>query len=291
MVPAIIHTHVGTEYVKRAGALYTITVPLGSIEGVAIFCIVLSTLNKRAYAQCEIYAQLPGVKPTDVPDWRLLQETHTYTNKHTHKHTQTMNKSYLVFFDLNIPVPSWRVPSGRAGHRSGSSLSYTSSMPSSAQGSPPSCRVAAWGCQEMGSAHQSLRLHPLSLAQSEIRWLHQALRCVRGVGIWARDIFYLAGKGRWKLYDSDPNVTTNCESELKLHTHFLYTFCMTVYAIFNSDPQLVIDLIYPMIFFFFFYNSLLLWNSITTWFKLSIYQFSDTSNAAITREQQSYWRS
>ena len=29
MVPAIIHTHVGTQYVKRAGALYTTRVPLG----------------------------------------------------------------------------------------------------------------------------------------------------------------------------------------------------------------------------------------------------------------------
>ena len=31
-------------------------------------CIILTTLNKRAYARCEMYAQLPGVKPTDVPD-------------------------------------------------------------------------------------------------------------------------------------------------------------------------------------------------------------------------------
>ena len=67
MVPAIIHTHVGTQYnVKRAGALYTTRVPLGSID--SSFCIVLATLNKRAYARCEMYAQLPGVKPTDVPD-------------------------------------------------------------------------------------------------------------------------------------------------------------------------------------------------------------------------------
>ena len=66
MVPAIIHTHVGTQYVKRAGALYTTRVPLGSID--SSFCIVLATLNKRAYARCEMYAQLRGVKPTDVPD-------------------------------------------------------------------------------------------------------------------------------------------------------------------------------------------------------------------------------
>ena len=53
-------------YVKLAGALYTTRVPLGSIE--SAFCIVLTTLNKRVYARCEMYAQLPGVKPTDVPD-------------------------------------------------------------------------------------------------------------------------------------------------------------------------------------------------------------------------------
>ena len=55
-----------TLVLKRAGALYTTRVPLGSI--VSAFCIVLTTLNKRAYARCEMYAQLPGVKPTDVPD-------------------------------------------------------------------------------------------------------------------------------------------------------------------------------------------------------------------------------
>ena len=46
--------------------MYTTMVPLGSIE--REFCIVLTTLNKRAYARCEMYAQFPGVKPTDVPD-------------------------------------------------------------------------------------------------------------------------------------------------------------------------------------------------------------------------------
>ena len=60
------HTYAGTQYVKRAGALYTTRVPLESID--SSFCIVLATLNKRAYARCEMYAQLPGVKPTDVPD-------------------------------------------------------------------------------------------------------------------------------------------------------------------------------------------------------------------------------
>ena len=59
------HSQVGTQYVKRAGA-YTTRVPLGSID--SSFYIVLATLNKRAYARCEMYAQLPGVKPTDVPD-------------------------------------------------------------------------------------------------------------------------------------------------------------------------------------------------------------------------------
>ena len=79
MVPAIIHTHVGTQYIKRAGALYTTRVLLGSID--SSICIVLATLNKRAYARCEMYAQLPGVKPTDVPNGRPLQE-HTHTDRH-----------------------------------------------------------------------------------------------------------------------------------------------------------------------------------------------------------------
>ena len=37
MVPAFIHTHAGTEYVKQAGVLYTPRVPLG------------------AHARCEMY--------------------------------------------------------------------------------------------------------------------------------------------------------------------------------------------------------------------------------------------
>ena len=84
MVRAIIHytyAHAGTEYVKRAVALY---IPLGSTEGT--FCIVLTTLNKR----CEMYAQLSGVKPTDVPDWHLIWE-----HKHTHTHTQSHAIMYL----------------------------------------------------------------------------------------------------------------------------------------------------------------------------------------------------
>ena len=59
LVPVITHTHAGTEYVKRAGALYTTRVPLGSMEGA--FCIALTSLNK-AYARCEMYAPLPRVK-------------------------------------------------------------------------------------------------------------------------------------------------------------------------------------------------------------------------------------
>ena len=63
------HSLVGTQYVKRAGALMPLGYPyIGSID--SSFCIVLTTLNKRAYARCEMYAQLPGVKPRfpDVPD-------------------------------------------------------------------------------------------------------------------------------------------------------------------------------------------------------------------------------
>ena len=44
MVRTVLHTHVGTEYVKQAGALYTATVPLDTN-------IVLTTLNKRAYSE------------------------------------------------------------------------------------------------------------------------------------------------------------------------------------------------------------------------------------------------
>ena len=46
-------------------------IPLGYPWGLyrAHFALFLTTLNKRAYARCEMYAQLPGVgKPTDVPD-------------------------------------------------------------------------------------------------------------------------------------------------------------------------------------------------------------------------------
>ena len=64
MVPAFIHTHACTEYVKRADALDTPRVYRGRI----LHLCSSVHLNKWAYARGEMYAQLPGVKPTDVPD-------------------------------------------------------------------------------------------------------------------------------------------------------------------------------------------------------------------------------
>ena len=78
---------------------YIPLVPLGSIENA--FCIALSTLNKPVYARCKMYAQLPGVKPTDVPDWHLLRE-HTHTHTHTCSDlppwTSTVNLQFQEFY-------------------------------------------------------------------------------------------------------------------------------------------------------------------------------------------------
>ena len=66
------------------------------------FCIVLTTLNKRAYSQCEMYAQLPGVKPTDVLDWCLLRE-------HTHTHTPSLIPAHVTtnFLLLQVSELCW----------------------------------------------------------------------------------------------------------------------------------------------------------------------------------------
>ena len=72
------HSHTYRHWICKAVQY----IPLGSIDfAFCAFCIVLTTLNKRAYARCEMYAQLPGVKPTNVPDWRTLREhTHSCMN-------------------------------------------------------------------------------------------------------------------------------------------------------------------------------------------------------------------
>ena len=92
MVPAIIHTHAGNEYVKRAGALYTPRVYRGRI----LHIIVLTTLNKQAFARCEIYAHMPSCleqNPWMSPIDASFENTHTHT--HTHTHTQSCNKLKL----------------------------------------------------------------------------------------------------------------------------------------------------------------------------------------------------
>ena len=87
MVPAIIHTHVGTQYVKRAGALYTTRVPLGSID--SPFCIVLATLNKQAL--CPVWNVCPVAwsKTQGCPRLTTFARTHTHihtSTQHTHTH-------------------------------------------------------------------------------------------------------------------------------------------------------------------------------------------------------------
>ena len=60
---------------------------LGSSEG-AFSILTTLNKNKQSYARFEMYAQLPGVKPTDVPDWHLL---------HTHTHTHIQTKTNVCF--------------------------------------------------------------------------------------------------------------------------------------------------------------------------------------------------
>ena len=68
---------------KTGKKLNTTPVPLGTKEGA--FCTYLANKTNRAYARLEVYARLPGVKPQNIPDWRLLREhTHTHTCTHTH---------------------------------------------------------------------------------------------------------------------------------------------------------------------------------------------------------------
>ena len=64
--------------------LNTTPVPLGTKEGA--FCTYLANKTNRAYTRLEVYARLSGVKPQNIPDWRLLQE-HKYTHTHTHTYS------------------------------------------------------------------------------------------------------------------------------------------------------------------------------------------------------------
>ena len=57
---------------KTGKKLNTTPVPLGTKEGA--FCTYLANKTNRAYARLEVYARLPGVKPQNIPDWRLLRE-------------------------------------------------------------------------------------------------------------------------------------------------------------------------------------------------------------------------
>ena len=70
---------------KTGKKLNTTPVPLGTKEGA--FCTYLANKTNRAYARLEVYARLPGVKPQNIPDWRLLRE-HTHIHTHTRTHTQ-----------------------------------------------------------------------------------------------------------------------------------------------------------------------------------------------------------
>ena len=73
---------------KTGKKLNTTPVPLGTKEGA--FCTYLANKINRAYAR------LPGVKPQNIPDWRLLRDTHTHTHTHTpvHTHRDIHNRNY-----------------------------------------------------------------------------------------------------------------------------------------------------------------------------------------------------
>ena len=94
---------------KTGKKLNTTPVPLGTKEGA--FCTYLANKTNRAYARyarLEVYARLPGVKPQNIPDWRLLREhthTHTYDTRHTgdtHTHTFLHRVQKWTQTDRNI---------------------------------------------------------------------------------------------------------------------------------------------------------------------------------------------
>ena len=96
---------------KTGKKLNTTPVPLGTKEGA--FCTYLANKTNRAYARLEVYARLPGVKPQNIPDWRLLREhTHTHTRLHTHNYetwlllisSQTTNITKTSHIKTNVTM-------------------------------------------------------------------------------------------------------------------------------------------------------------------------------------------
>ena len=57
--------------------------------------------NNLAYAECKMHAQLPGVKPTDVPDWCATYEN-THTHTHTHMYTHTKENTFSLYTPINM---------------------------------------------------------------------------------------------------------------------------------------------------------------------------------------------
>ena len=82
----------GSSCGKTGKKLNTTPVPLGTKEGA--FCTYLANKTNRAYARFTVYARLPGVKPQNIPDWRLLRE-HTHTHRQTHARTHTLTHTEL----------------------------------------------------------------------------------------------------------------------------------------------------------------------------------------------------
>ena len=96
---------------KTGKKLNTTPVPLGTKEGA--FCTYLANKTNRAYARLEVYARLPGVKPQNIPDWRLSRE-HTHTQIHTHTHTHNNTQEYQVPWQemhwAIVQLKIWRLP-------------------------------------------------------------------------------------------------------------------------------------------------------------------------------------
>ena len=86
---------------KTGKKLNTTPVPLSTKEGA--FCTYLANKTNRAYARLEVYARLPGVKPENIPDIRLLRE-HT----HSHSHTHTLcEQVYVCCKCVILPLKLW----------------------------------------------------------------------------------------------------------------------------------------------------------------------------------------
>ena len=57
------------------------------LRGRCLHCFNYS--GKPGITRCDVYARLPGEKPTHVPSWRSLQ-THTHAHTRTHTHICTL---------------------------------------------------------------------------------------------------------------------------------------------------------------------------------------------------------